>query len=82
MGEAEEVMTMEKCEDCGLIQGHGNKCFTDVLVKKLVALDHVLERARILVEAPTDHAQLVAIGKLKDAIAQVDRIERRESVKV
>jgi hypothetical protein len=75
-------MSNEKCESCGLIQGHGNGCYATILIKKLVALDYVLERAKILVNAPTDLAQLVAIGKLKDAIAQVDRIEQRESVKV
>jgi|KBSSwiStaDraftv2_1062776.scaffolds.fasta_scaffold1653844_3 hypothetical protein len=73
---------MEKCERCGLVAGHGNKCFTDILISKRVALEHVVERARILLDAPTDHAKLVAIMKLKDAIAEVDRIERRESVKV
>lgn len=75
-------MSNEQCENCGLIQGHANRCYADVLISKLHALEHVVLRARILLEAPTEHAKLVAIGKLKDAIAQVDRIERRESVKV
>lgn len=72
---SEKELTMEKCEHCGLTQGHANKCFADILIQKLVALEYVVERAKILIEAPTDHAKLVALGKLKDAVAQVDRIE-------
>lgn len=78
----EKESKMEKCEHCGLIVGHANRCYADVLIEKLLALEHVVERSRILIEAPTDHAKLVAMGKLKDAVAQVYRIERRESVKV
>lgn len=40
------------------------------------ALRFVYERAKILLEAPTDHAKLVATMKLKDACAGVARAER------
>jgi hypothetical protein len=40
------------------------------------ALRHVYERAKIWIEAPTDHAKLVAATKLKDACAGVARAER------
>lgn len=41
------------------------------------ALRHVYDRAKILIEAPTDHAKLVATMKLKDAVQAVERAERR-----
>jgi biotin synthase-like enzyme len=73
---------MEKCKYCGLIQGHANSCYATILIEKVLAFEHVVERAKILLEAPTEHARLVAEGKLKDAIGELDRIERRQSVKV
>lgn len=73
---------MDKCKFCGLIQGHANSCYAHVLIEKVLAFEQVVERAKILLEAPTEHAKSVAAWKLKDAIAELDRIERRQSVKV
>ena len=41
------------------------------------ALLYVYERAQMLLVAPTEHAKLVATGKLKDACGAVEREERR-----
>ena len=41
------------------------------------ALRQVYARAMILIEAPSDHARLVATMKLKDACQGVERAERR-----
>lgn len=66
-----------KCPDCGLIEGHASRCFTDVLIARLTALEDVAERAKILVEAPSDHAKLVAEMKLKDAVGRLKSVEIR-----
>lgn len=70
-------MIETKCPNCGLIDGHGNKCYADVLIPRLTALEYIAERAKILLEAPTDHARLVADMKLKDAVHQLEIVERR-----
>jgi len=47
-------------------------------VAYVLALEHVAERAEILLAAPTDLAKLVAEGKLKDALGAAFRIKRDE----
>lgn len=74
-------MTEVACKHCGLIQGHGNSCFADILTSKLLAMEHVVERARILMNAENDHGKLVADMKLRDALLQLD-IEIRHGQKV
>lgn len=69
----------EKCEYCGMIEGHANKCFVDVLYSRFRAMEQIIERAKILVEAPTDHAKTVAEMKLKDALHHLEIVNRRES---
>ena len=41
------------------------------------ALLGLYARAKILIAASSDHAKLVALGKLKDACLAVERAERR-----
>lgn len=72
----------EKCESCGLIAGHANHCYANVLVSRLVALEDVVLHAKILLEAPTNQEKLVAMWKLEAAVTAVDRIERRQALKV
>lgn len=73
---------MEKCEHCGLIDGHANRCFVDVLMSRVLVYDKLLAQARTLIDPPSEHAKSVAMWNLKDAVAEFDRIERRESRKV
>jgi hypothetical protein len=40
-------MTIEKCSICGLVEGHANRCFADVLISELV----VLKRCKAALEA-------------------------------
>jgi hypothetical protein len=64
-------MTSTKCPDCGLIEGHANRCYTDILLSRLRALEEVAERAKILVEAPNAHTKM----KLADAVHELERVE-------
>lgn len=70
-------MNAEKCPHCGLIEGHANRCYVDVLFFRLAALEHIAERAELLLMAPTDQLRLVAEMKLRDALHQLEIIDRR-----
>lgn len=74
-------MIHENCPDCGLADGHANRCYVNVLRSRLLAVEHVAERAGIFVRARHDHARLVAEMKLKDAVRALEIVERRLSRK-
>lgn len=68
-------MTSTKCPDCGLIEGHANRCYADVLIARLRALEEVAVRAKILVQATGDYGKRAAKKKLADAVGELERVE-------
>lgn len=70
---------MDRCEYCGLIEGHANKCFVDVLYSRFRAMKLIMEKAKILVDAPSGTAKVGAEVNLRAALDDFEAVDKRES---
>ena len=75
----EKKHEMDRCEHCGLIEGHANKCFVDVLYSRFRAMKRIMEEAQVLVDLVPGPAKVQAEVKLRAALDHFMVVDERES---